>query len=158
MQKYTIKDFQAEFSDDERCLKWLKDYRWPNGILCPQCKSVTKHYLIASRRSYSCQECGHHIHPTANTIFHKSSTSLTTWFYTIHLMTQTGGGISAKQIERETGVTYKTAWRMCKLIRERLDEDSDPFGGEVEVEESYFDRKMRGVSAVAAPKTIHTSS
>jgi transposase-like protein len=59
-------------------------------------------------------------------------------------MAQTRGGISAKQIERETGVTYKTAWRMCKLIRSRLDEDSDPFSGEVEVDESYFGGRRRG--------------
>ena len=84
------------------------------------------------------------MHPTANTIFHKSRTSLTTWFYTIYLMAQTRGGISAKQIERETGVTYKTAWRMCKLIRSRLDEDSDPLSGEVEVDESYFGGKRKG--------------
>ncbi len=59
-------------------------------------------------------------------------------------MAQTRGGISAKQIERETGVTYKTAWRMCKLIRSRLDEGVDPMSGEVEVDESYFGGKRKG--------------
>lgn len=151
MQRYTIRDFQKDFPNDEACLEWLKNRRWPDGIHCKQCDAVTKHHYIDSRKSYSCQECGHHVHPTAGTIFHKSSTPLTLWFYTIYLMAQTRGGISAKQIERETGVTYKTAWRMCKLIRSRLDEDNDPFGGsdddgnpkEVEADESYFGGKPR---------------
>lgn len=144
MQKYTIKDFQKEFPTDADCLEWLKDYRWPDGITCVNCGKVTKHHLMTTRPSFSCQECGHHVHPTAGTVFHKSDTSLTTWFYTIYLMAQTRGGISAKQIERETGVTYKTAWRMCKLIRARLTESLDPFAGDVEADESYFGGKMPG--------------
>ncbi len=144
MKKYTIKDFQREFPDDASCLEWLKEYRWPNGIFCKACGKITKHHLMTTRRSFSCQECGNHVHPTAGTIYHKSPTSLTTWFYTIYLMAQTRGGISAKQIERETGVTYKTAWRMCKLIRTRLDEGHDPLSGEVEVDETYFGGARKG--------------
>ena len=144
MDRYTIRDFQRDFPDDSSCLEWLKDYRWPDGVPCEKCDRVTKHHLMTFRRSYSCQECGHHVHPTANTIFHKSATPLTLWFYAIYLMAQTRGGISAKQIERETGVTYKTAWRMCKLIREKLDEGSDPMSGKVEIDESYFGGRRPG--------------
>lgn len=144
MQKYTLKQFMEEFPDDNACLEWLKNYRYPNGIYCKNCGKITKHHLMQSRRSFSCQECGHHVHPTANTVFHKSTTPLTTWFYVIYLMAQTRGGISAKQIQRETGVTYKTAWRMCKLIREKLNEDNDPFNGDVEVDDSYFGGKKSG--------------
>jgi transposase-like protein len=127
-QPYTINDFLTDFPDDKTCLEWLKNDRWPDGIECKQCGKVTKHHLIASRRSYSCQNCGHHVHPTANTIFHKSSTPLTLWFYAIFRMTQTRGTISAKQLERELGVTYKTAWRMAKLIRSQLEEGDSLFG------------------------------
>lgn len=144
MQKYTLKDFQKDFPDDSACLIWLKEYRYPSGIFCKICSKVTKHHLMKSRHSFSCQECGHHVHPTANTVFHKSETPLVTWFYVIYLMVQTRGGISAKQIQRETGVTYKTAWRMCNLIRSRLNEESDPFGGEVEIDDSYFGGKRHG--------------
>ncbi len=151
---YTLKDFMKDFPDDKACLEWLKNRLYPKGIHCKQCGKVTSHYLIESRKSYSCQECGHHVHPTANTIFHKSRTPLTIWFYTIFQMALTRGGISAKQIERETSVTYKTAWRMCKLIRSRLNEDGDVFGGrdddgnskDNEIEEIYVGaepRKMR---------------
>jgi len=138
MEKYTLKQFLAEFADDATCLEWLKNYRFPNGIFCKICGRVTKHHPANTRPSYTCQECGHHVHPTAGTVFHKSSTPLTIWFYTAFLMSQTRGGISAKQIQRETGVTYKTAWRMCNEFRKMLTEDYDPFGGKVEMDESYF--------------------
>ncbi|MFA5300861.1 MAG: IS1595 family transposase [Lutibacter sp.] len=144
MEKYTLKQFMQDFPDDNACLEWLKNYRYPNGIYCKNCGKITKHHLMQSRRSFSCQECGHHVHPTAGTVFHKSTTPLVTWFYTIYLMAQTRGGISSKQIQRETGVTYKTAWRMCKLIREKLDEDNDLFSGDVEIDDSYFGGKKPG--------------
>jgi transposase len=148
MQKYTLKDMQKEFPNDEVCLDWLKNRRYPDGITCKQCGTVNaKHHFIASRKSYSCQECGHHVHPTANTIFHKSSTPLTLWFYAVYLMASTRTGISAKQLERELGVTYKTAWRMFKLIRSCLDEGKDAFGsdgGDVEVDETYVGGVRKG--------------
>ena len=137
MKRYTIKNFFKDFPDDTICLKWLRESRWPDGIRCVGCEKITSHYLVLSRKSYSCQHCGRQVYPTAGTIFHKSSTSLTTWFYVMYLMAQTRGGISAKQIERETGVTYKTAWRMCRLVREVLAEGSDPLSGTVEVDETF---------------------
>lgn len=144
MIDYTLRDFLDEFPDDNACLSWLKNYRWPNGIYCKNCGEVTEHHLMKTRKSFSCQTCGHHVHPTAGTIFHKSRTSMTLWFYTAYLMAQTRGGISAKQIQRETGVTYKTAWRMCNRIRGRLEEDYSPFDSDVEIDESYFGGKKRG--------------
>jgi transposase-like protein len=144
MERYTIKDLKADFPNDEACLEWLKNRRWPNGIHCEKCGRVTKHHLMSTRKSYSCQECGNHVHPTAGTIFHKSPTPLILWWHAIFLLSQTRGGIAAKQVERELGVTYKTAWRMCKLIRQMLDENIDPFTGKVEIDETYHGGKMRG--------------
>ena len=144
MQRYTITQFNQDFPDDDACLEWLKDYRWPDGIHCVNCGKVTKHHRMSTRKSYSCQECGHHVHPTAGTIFHKSRTPLKLWFYAVYVMAATRGGISAKQIERETGVTYKTAWRMFNKIRSRLDDGSDPLSGTVEVDETYIGGKRRG--------------
>lgn len=136
--KYTILDFQKQFPTDATCLEWLKDFRYPNGITCKNCGKVTTHHLMTTRRSFSCQVCGNHVHPTAGTIFHKSETSLVIWFYTAFQMSSTRGGVSAKHIERETGVTYKTAWRMCNLIRRMLNEGINPLSGTVEVDESYY--------------------
>src|SRR6266849_8913460 len=144
MTRYTFKDFEKQFPNDEACLDWLKDYLYPDGIFCQPCDKVTKHHKIASRRSYSCQYCGHHVHPTADTIYHKSSMSLKTWFHAIYLMASTRCGISAKQLERETGVTYKTAWRMAKQIRSMLNESPGTLMGRVEIDDTYVGGKRSG--------------
>src|SRR5205814_1656432 len=157
MRKYTKKDFDRQFPDDATCLEWLKSYLYPDGVFCEKCKRLTKHHRVASRPSYSCDFCGHHVHPTADTIFHKSPTPLTTWFYAIYLMASTRCGISAKQIQRETGVTYKTAWRMFKQIRSLLSEtDMQLEGAAVEMDETYIGgRNRRGSKRGRAGKESH---
>jgi transposase-like protein len=139
--KFTLKDFQQVFSSDDVCLEYIRLKRYPERIDCPKCGKNSLFHHDKNKKSYSCDHCGKQISPTAGTIFHKSPTALTLWFYVIYLMAQTRGGISAKQIQRETGVTYKTAWRMCKQIRSMLSEDYSPFTGEVEADESYFGGK-----------------
>jgi transposase len=157
MLPYTLKDFQKQFPDDATCLEWLKNRLYPDGIFCDACQAITKHHRVKSRPSYSCDHCGHHVHPTADTIFHKSPTPLTTWFYAMYLMSATRCGISAKQIQRETGVTYKTAWRMFKQIRSMLtDENSGPIGGfgrKVEMDETYYGSRSEGTRGRGTKKT-----
>lgn len=148
MRRYTKKQFDAQFPDDTTCLDWLFRRFYPDGMpFCDKCQRKTKHHRVVSRPSYSCDYCGHHVHPTADTIFHKSPTPLTTWFYAVYLMASTRCGISAKQIERETGVTYKTAWRMFKQIRSMLEEGVNPLGGPksngVEMDETYMGGKRK---------------
>lgn len=154
MTRYTFKDFAKQFPNDDACLEWLKDYLYPNGIFCQTCDKVTKHHKVASRKSYSCQYCGHHVHPTADTIYHKSSTSLKTWFHAIYLMASTRCGISAKQIERETGVTYKTAWRMFKQIRTMLAEDCNALSGRVEADETFIGGLSKNMHADVRKRKI----
>jgi transposase-like protein len=144
MERFTFKHFESMFPDDAACLEWLRGYLYPDGIYCKLCKRVTLHHRDAKRPSYSCDYCGHHVHPTAGTIFHKSPTSLKTWFHAIYLMASTRCGISAKQIERETGVTYKTAWRMFNRIRTLLQDKSGPVSGAVEMDEAYFGGTRKG--------------
>src|SRR5712692_8976281 len=154
MRKYTKKDFDRQFPDDASCLEWLKSYLYPDGVFCEKCNRVTKHHRVASRPSYSCDYCGHHVHPTAGTIFHKSPTPLTTWFYAVYLMASTRCGISAKQIQRETGVTYKTAWRMFKQIRTLLGSDDKLEGpATVEIDEMYVGGRTKRLHAIEKPKT-----
>ena len=144
MTKFTLKDFQVMFPNDNACLDYLRREWYPERIKCEHCGKDAKYYRITTRKVFGCEYCGNQISPTAGTIYHKSPTPLTTWFYAIYLMASTRGGISAKQIQRETGVTYKTAWRMFQLIRSRLDEDSDPYTGNVEADESYFGGRRHG--------------
>src|SRR5260370_8646158 len=134
MTKYTKKDSVRQFSTYGVCLEWLFRRFYPEGtVFCDKCQKETKHHRVVSRPSYSCDFCGHHVHPTAGTIFHKSCTPLHIWFYATYLMASTRCGISAKQIERETGVTYKTAWRMFNKIRSLLSERDTVLSGQVEI-------------------------
>jgi len=144
MRKYTIAQFNKNFPDDNACLDWLKNYLYPNGILCQQCSQVTKHHRVTKRACYACDKCGSQTYPMVGTIFEKSVTPLKLWFYAIYLMSATRCGISAKQIQRETGVTYKTAWRMFRQIRSLLQEDIPALTGEVEVDETYVGGRRHG--------------
>jgi len=137
-------DFERDFPDDAACLDWLVGHLYPDGIFCPKCEKVTKHHRVKTRTCYACQFCGHQEYPMRGTIFEDSATSLKLWFHAFFLMAQTRCGISAKQIEREIGVTYKTAWRMANQIRSLLVDDEDeefPLAGTVEIDEAYWGGK-----------------
>jgi transposase len=138
--RFTLADFTAKFPDNDACLEFLKEKRYPGSIaFCSKCKLDRKHYRVTGRPAYACDHCGKMISPMAGTIFEKSSTPLKTWFYAMYLMGSTRCGISAKQIQRETGVTYKTAWRMFRQVRSLLSEpDLRLEGSTVEVDEAYF--------------------
>jgi transposase len=139
--KYSVMEFMRDFPDDEACLQWLWRTRCSEDGLhaeCPKCERSRPFHRVSGRPAWDCDYCGYHLHPTAGTIFHKSSTSLQLWFYAMFLMSQTRCGISAKQLERELGVTYKTAWRMLNRIRNQLmdQENDEPLSGDVEVDET----------------------
>jgi transposase len=144
---YSLMEFMREFPDDAACLDWLWRNRCaPDGhhAECPKCERERKFHKVNGRPAWDCDSCGYHLHPLAGTIFHKSSTSLHLWFFAMHLMASTRCGISAKQLERELGVTYKTAWRMFNLIRNKIMvEDDDKLSGHVEADEASVDGKPR---------------
>ena len=102
---------------------------------------------MTKRRAYACQECGHHIYPAAGTIFHKSRTNLTKWFFAMYLMTSTRHGVAAKEVERQLGVTYKCAWRMCHELRKLMASADDkwggPMSGHVEIDETFVGGKRK---------------
>ena len=146
-QKYTIADFNCEFPDDDACLNHIFYARWPGGItVCDskKCGNVERrHHRVTGRTAYACDYCGKHIYPMAGSIFEKSTTPLRLWFYAMYLMGSTRCGVSAKQIQRETGVTYKTAWRMFKQIRTLMSEDISLEGSSVEMDETYIGGKAK---------------
>jgi transposase-like protein len=148
---YSVTEFLREFPDDETCLEHLWRTRFSEDgehAECPKCERerVFRRYKTKrGRQSWTCTGCGHHVHPTAGTIFHKSSTSLKLWFHAMYLMTSTRCGISAKQLERELGVHYKTAWRMFNKIRnELMKDDSGKLSGNVEIDETGMKGRRRG--------------
>src|SRR3954449_1239459 len=152
---WSLTEFLRDFKDDAACLDWL----WRNRVSedgshaeCPKCERLRKFHKVTDRPAWDCDSCGYHLHPTAGTIFHKSSTSLQLWFYAMHLMTSTRCAVSAKHLERELGVTYKTAWRMANLIRNELmaQGDEPPLSGDVEVDETWIGGKPRAADRARA--------
>jgi transposase len=146
MTKYTFKQFQTEFPDDAACLAKLMEIKWGGTDLsCPGCGVRSKFHAMGKRRGFACQSCGHHIFPCVGTIFEKSSTPLTKWFFAMYLMTSTRHGVAAKELERQLGVTYKTAWRMAHELRKLMAsaDERRPLVGHVEIDETYIGGKQR---------------
>lgn len=136
----TMQQFFATFPSDDVCLDHLFKQRFGEIISCPKCKKTSKFHRLASEKAYSCQWCGHHIHPMVGTPFYNSHTSLQRWYYAMYLFSVTRHGVSAKELQRQFGCSYKTAWRMGHKIREYMSEKdgTPPMDGDVEVDESYF--------------------
>ena len=139
--KFTLGQFKKRFPDDSACLEEIKTMRYPDGSVCPHCKKESKFYRITNRTAYSCEFCRGHVYPLAGTIFEKTTTPLWLWFYAMFIMVQTRAGISAKTLQREIGVTYKTAWRMFKQLRTLMAQESSLLTGIVEVDETYIGGK-----------------
>lgn len=140
--RYTFADFKKEYPNDNACLEAVFQNRYGNLDTCPKCGVVgTKFYRVKKRQCYACMHCGYQLFPLANTIFRKTRTSLWNWFYAIYLFSVAKNGVSAKELERHLGVTYKTAWRMAKQIRKLMADGTDKLGGEVEVDETHVGGK-----------------
>lgn len=153
--KYTFKQFQAQYPDDDACLQAILERRYPVKDACPNCGIVGKLTRIEGRRAFACKgstingehSCCH-IYPCAGTVFEKSSTQLTLWFHAMYLMTATRNGVSAKELQRQLGVTYKCAWRIGHQLRELMaarDEANNPgpLSGHVEMDETYVGGKIK---------------
>jgi transposase len=159
-KQLTTTAFFRQFPDDETCLQHLFEVRFGQGFACPSCERETRWYRIKAERAYSCQFCGHHLHPTVGTPFAKTRTPLQLWFYAIHLFTTTRHGVSGKELQRQLGVTYKTAWRMADEIRKHMAsvDGEAPIGGEgtaVEVDETLIGGVKKGThNRGSAAKTV----
>lgn len=116
-EKYTIQDFKKEYPNDDACLRKIFMNRYGNLKICPHCEKATTFHKVRGRKCYECARCGFQLHPLANTIFHKSSTSLRDWFLAMFLFASSKNSVSGKELERQLGVTYKTAWRIGNQIR-----------------------------------------
>ena len=143
---FTVTDFFRQFPTDDACLEHLWKVRFGGEVECEKCGKVGKFYRLTKEPAYSCPRCGHHIHPMVGTPFEKTHTSLQKWFYAMYLFTMTRHGVAAKELQRQLGVTYKTAWRMGHEIRKFMAEvdGETALGGVVEVDETYIGGKQSG--------------
>lgn len=140
MKQYTLVDLQKDFPNDDVCLEAIFQARYGNLKFCPHCGAETKFYRLKKKKAYGCKQphCGFTLSPTANMIFDHSPTPLTKWFYALYLFSVSKNGVSAMELQRHIGVTYKTAWRMCKQIRWLMQQSSNPLSGIVEIDETYI--------------------
>ena len=141
-----IREFQNRFPDEDSCLTHLMRTRFGERLTCFKCLKEATYYRVRGRRSFECEHCGYQVYPTAGTPFEKTRTSLRDWFYVMFLFCETRNGVAAKEVQRQLGVTYKTAWRMCRLIRLYMGYvDGDyPMGGPgkmVEADETFIGGK-----------------
>lgn len=139
----TLRQFQDRFPTEESCLEHLMRTRFGERHDCEGCGVEAKFYRVKKRRSYACEHCGHQIYPTAGTPFHRTRTNLRDWFHVMFMFTTSRSGVAAKEVERQLGVTYKTAWRMCHEIRKYMAmiDGDEPMGGNghiVEVDETFM--------------------
>lgn len=141
----TIQQFNKRFPDDDACLEHLMRTRFGTRFHCSKCGAEANYYRVKGRRCYECEHCGYQLYPTAGTPFAKTRTSLRDWFYVMFLFCATRNGVSAKEIQRQLGVTYKTAWRMGHEIRKYMGwvDGDDPLGGDkiVEADKAFIGGK-----------------
>jgi len=139
----TIIDVQNLFSTDEKCRELLERLRWPNGPECPRCK--TQQLARLSEKLLYCKDCDYQFSVTAGSIFHDSHLPLIKWFTVTYLMCESRKGMSANQIKRMMGISYKTAWYLCHRIRKAMASSDKPMlDGTVEIDETYVGGKQRG--------------
>jgi ISXO2-like transposase domain/Transposase zinc-ribbon domain len=166
----SIIDVKTKFGTTEQCVAYLEKMRWPEGVRCLVCgsakiskfvtnettrertnrKGVTKEVRVPARHLYTCLEpsCQFQFSPTSGTIFHDTHLPLEKWFQAVALMCNAKKGLSAKQMERDLGVTYRTAWYLNHRIRKAM-EDGAPglLTGICEADETYiggeFDKRRK---------------
>jgi transposase len=139
--RYTINQFRKDYPTEDVCLDKIFELRYSAVPCCPQCSQQTTFKRIVGRRSYQCsdKDCQYQLYPTAGTVFEKTRTSLVDWFYVIYLMSSTRNGVSAKEIERQLGVTYKCAWRLGHQVRLLMAQGGlSMLSGTVETDEWYY--------------------
>lgn len=138
------------FGNDKKCREYLEALRWEEGVKCPRCGS-DKISHIEKRDQYDCDQCRYQFSITAGTIFHDSHLPIWKWFLAVYLMTESKKGMSANQLKRSLGVSYKTAWYLCHRVRKAMEEatDNPKLKGIIEVDETfvggrYDKRRKRG--------------
>jgi len=133
----SLSQFQETFPDEASCAAFLLERRWPNGFVCPRCGERRAAALKSRAHTYECLACKRQTSVIASTAMHRSKLPLTAWFWAAHLMATHSNGMSARQLEDQLGVAYKTAWLLTqKLRRSMVDPDREPLEGVVEVDQT----------------------
>lgn len=137
-----------QFQDADKAREYLEALRWPDGQVCPHCGSVSEHYALQGKTTrpglWKCKDCRKQFTVIVGTVFSDSKVPLNKWLLVAHLMCASKKAVSAHQIHRMIGVTYKTAWFMCHRVREAMKSAGGLLGsggGTVEADETYWGNK-----------------
>jgi transposase-like protein len=145
MLPMTVIDLCTMFSDDERCRELLERLKWPSGPECPRCRQSNPVRLANQSKIVYCKECDYQFTVTANTIFHDSHLPLIKWLTATFLICESRKGMSANQMKRIIGVSYKTAWYLCHRIRAAMaSAEKGKLDGTVEMDETYVGGTKHG--------------
>ena len=142
-----FKDIVPYLNDEEKCRDLFERLRWPDGTECPRCGHKEHIYKLRGKSTrpgvYKCGSCRRPFTVTVNSVFEGTRIPLSSWLYAIYLMCSSKKGVSAKQLERELGITYKSAWFMCHRVRLAMTQPPliGKLGGTVEVDETYIGGK-----------------
>lgn len=140
----SLVELTDRFADEDECREFLAELRWPEGVECPECQSKSVSFL-RKRNQYDCNDCRRRFSVKAGTIFNDSKLPLRKWFLAVFIMCESKKGVSANQLKRMLGVTYKTAWYLCHRIRAAMkDKDQEPLIGTIEIDETYVGGEKRG--------------
>ena len=143
-QEYDLSKLIEKFGSEDKCHAYLEALRWPDGVRCPKCDSE-KISRIRTRRQFDCDSCRYQFSVRVGTLFHDSKLPLWKWFLAVYLMGESKKGISANQLKRTLGVTYKTAWYLCHRIRSAMEERDEPLlDGIVEADETWVGGRKKG--------------
>lgn len=123
-QVFSFPYFRSLYDTEQACLEEIRKIKYPKGIFCKRCKKTTRHYKLQNRLSYACQFCRTQISPLTGTIFEKTTTPLQLWFLAIYMMTCTRATLSIRDLQKELGVTYKTAWRIFSLLKKLMEQNN----------------------------------
>jgi transposase-like protein len=139
-----------QFGSEKKCREYLEALRWPDEIMCPRCKS-RKISRVTKRDQFDCDDCRYQFSVTAGTVFNDSHLPLWKWFLCVYLLCESKKGMSAHQLHRTLGISYKTAWYLCHRVRAAMKEvNPEPLDGILEMDETYIGGKKTGEGVGAA--------
>src|ERR1017187_7878811 len=153
-----LREFRQKFSRDANCWEYLSQSRWPEGFRCPKCDS-SRSWWILSRHAHECQQCGHQASVSAGTLLHRSHLPIQDWFWAAYLVATLTPGMSAKQLQRQLGCRYQTAWFVLHRLRRGMVSDTrSRLAGRVEADEErrgmVSDTRSRLAGRVEADEVI----
>jgi len=153
----TLKEFRERFADERACFEYLGQSRWDDGFVCPGCGGH-RYWVRARRFIYKCQDCGKQISATAGTLLHRSHFALREWFWAAYLVSTHTPGMSAKQLQRQMGCSYKSAWFLLhRLRRAMVNNGRSALRGRVEADEVIIGGPVRGKTGRGVTKAEHVS-